>query len=101
MLNAFLPSLLPWVAGSGKEHDGVDQLHLNQFGPCLWWASAEKGDKMGWEGRSVNWVKSDGFWRLPGKEEVSKMKKERGLGQQSAFQWGGKKTLGSLCTVSV
>lgn len=42
-----MPSLLPWVAGSGKEHDGVDQPHLNPFGPCLWWASAEKGDEMG------------------------------------------------------
>lgn len=58
---------------------------LNQCGPCLWWARAEKGDGMGWEGRSGNWVGPGGFWRPPGEGEVSKLKQGRGRGQQAAF----------------
>jgi len=49
-----MPSVLPCVVDSGKEHDGVPQ--LNQFGPCLWWTGAEKVDGKGWEERSGNWV---------------------------------------------
>lgn len=71
---SFLPSLLPWVAGSGKEHDGVDQLHLNQFGPCLWWASAEKGDKMGWEVSELGGVR----WFLEATRERRSFQNETG-----------------------
>lgn len=30
-----MPFFLLWVIGLGKECDGVDQAHLEQFGPCF------------------------------------------------------------------
>lgn len=30
-----MPFFLLWVIGLGKEHDGVDQAQLEQFGPCF------------------------------------------------------------------
>lgn len=78
-----LPSCPVWLAQVRSTMGRSAQ--LNQCGPCLWWARAEKGDGMGWEGRSGNWVGPGGFWRPPGEGEVSKLKQGRGRGQQAAF----------------